>query len=541
MEEWKYIFDSHILDRGYDYYISGRIESIYRKDDTVYAVVEGNYDYNVEIELDEDDDVYDVSCDCPYGYGCKHAACVCYHLEEKYVKKIQTNSNDYKLFDKTLKDEDFEEYLENELSNYNIEELKSFIIDISLEDNNIYRKLINKKDKLNTADLRIYKLRLNTLLNEAININDNYDFIRNLNSFIEEDLEKVEDNQLKLELIESICIKLASIEYVQDEDYFNNTLYILEKKIDQLLEKENNLSHEIERIFKYIAINYPNTAFIDNFEILFDKYIITTDKELELHLMEQELDRCNRYNKFNTLKEIINQLDENDYSYNTIIEFIEKHKNIKGYWKILATYYANDNRFDDAVKLLESKCRDYRYDTDSITALELLKQIYLNVGDTKYINCIERLIFNYNHYSDENMNLLKNYYKDWPDKKSQIMEHYEKNNDNHLLDLLLFEEDYESFKKLIFNNTNIHQLHRYEHILKKIYPSELLDAYEKLVLNILKEAKLKNYLKACNIFKDMIKIPNGKDKTEKLIKYLIECYPRRGRMIVEFKKIQELM
>jgi len=56
MEEWKYLFDSHILDRGYDYYISGRIESIYRKDDTVYAVVEGNYDYNVEIELDEDDD-----------------------------------------------------------------------------------------------------------------------------------------------------------------------------------------------------------------------------------------------------------------------------------------------------------------------------------------------------------------------------------------------------------------------------------------------------------------------------------------------------
>ena len=224
--------------------------------------------------------------------------------------------------------------------------------------------------------------------------------------------------------------------------------------------------------------------------------------------------------------------------YNPIIEFIERHTNITGYWKILAKYYAKDDRLNDAIKILESKCTDYRYDNNSVIALELLKEIYINADDKRYVDCIERLIFNYTYYSDENMSLLKEYYKKlWPEKKNEIMNYYKKTDKNNMLDLLLFDEEYESFKNIIFESPDIYTLHRYEKILKKMYPSELLNAYKKIILNILKEAKLKNYLDACNILEDMKKIPDSENIRTELIKYLITLYPRRSRMIEEFEKL----
>ncbi|MDO5826511.1 MAG: SWIM zinc finger family protein, partial [Methanosphaera sp.] len=164
MSDWEELFDWQILERGYDYYCMDNIESIYRMEDTFYAVVSGTYDYNVEVTLDDEDNVINTYCDCPYGYNCKHAACVCYHLEDEYVKNISTSSQSI-LFDDVLTGDEFEKYLEEELSQYEFKELKSFIIELIHDDDNIYRKLIHKKDNLSDNDLTIFKKRLNGLLN----------------------------------------------------------------------------------------------------------------------------------------------------------------------------------------------------------------------------------------------------------------------------------------------------------------------------------------------------------------------------------------
>ena len=89
--DWEDMFRPHILERGYDYYMTGAVESLTRldPDDIVYeAVVDGSRSYHVEIRYDRGS-VMDMQCDCPYamdGKNCKHMAAVLYEIEEKQEK-----------------------------------------------------------------------------------------------------------------------------------------------------------------------------------------------------------------------------------------------------------------------------------------------------------------------------------------------------------------------------------------------------------------------------------------------------------------------
>ena len=72
--EWEHLFQRHILERGFDYFLDDRVSDFNYSDKTIKAVVEGSDDYRVKILLN-DGDIYDMSCSCPYasdGTPCKH-------------------------------------------------------------------------------------------------------------------------------------------------------------------------------------------------------------------------------------------------------------------------------------------------------------------------------------------------------------------------------------------------------------------------------------------------------------------------------------
>ena len=83
--EWETYFQKRILNRGYNYYLDGYVEDIYRTNKKIKAVVYGTHHYHVEITLNGDC-VEDMSCDCPYaqdGYNCKHMAAVLFEWERR--------------------------------------------------------------------------------------------------------------------------------------------------------------------------------------------------------------------------------------------------------------------------------------------------------------------------------------------------------------------------------------------------------------------------------------------------------------------------
>ena len=82
--EWEYLFQRHILERGFDYYLEDRVSSFHLSDKTIEAVVEGSDDYRVKIRLG-DSGISDMSCSCPYasdGTPCKHMAAVLYAYDD---------------------------------------------------------------------------------------------------------------------------------------------------------------------------------------------------------------------------------------------------------------------------------------------------------------------------------------------------------------------------------------------------------------------------------------------------------------------------
>lgn len=96
--KWKKLFATHILERGYDYYLENAVENIDISEDIIRADVIGSEDYEVEISVNNGE-VTDMYCSCPYaldGRNCKHMAAVLYEWsededEEKSAKEVNTD------------------------------------------------------------------------------------------------------------------------------------------------------------------------------------------------------------------------------------------------------------------------------------------------------------------------------------------------------------------------------------------------------------------------------------------------------------------
>ncbi len=74
-----YEIDPVVLERGRDYLLEGRVQSLEESDKRVYhAVVKGQELYHVEFEIGDEGEIFELRCDCPYDYGpvCKHEAAV---------------------------------------------------------------------------------------------------------------------------------------------------------------------------------------------------------------------------------------------------------------------------------------------------------------------------------------------------------------------------------------------------------------------------------------------------------------------------------
>ncbi len=78
MLEWQDYFESHILERGKEYYLSGCVARLRADDQLILAEVFGTELYEVEIALKQGK-VVEEFCNCPHfaaGFNCKHLAAV---------------------------------------------------------------------------------------------------------------------------------------------------------------------------------------------------------------------------------------------------------------------------------------------------------------------------------------------------------------------------------------------------------------------------------------------------------------------------------
>lgn len=543
---WENLFESRILERGYNYYLSDSIENIRLVDDKIFATVRGTDDYQVEVELDEDDTPWIMECSCPYSKDfiyCKHIACVCYHIEENNIPKVSSDNFDRTRFEYTLDYNSFVDYVDDQIDTFEFDDLKYFLNNLIVENRNVFRDFMSFRNHFSKEDEVIYEQMLNSILYREVKVKGNKKFINELSDFVCYDLPvwcSNESYDFVIFLVSSILIRLAMITYMSETKELEDIIDKLDDVLSHIT-KLNNIKYnnQISDIFKDIADKYSDTIFIDKFTDLFKKYTIKDSSRMMIKLLEKQLEEEDNYYKLDKIKEILELMEKAKYSNEEIISFLKDYVNVEGCEILLSKYYVKNGEKNKAILLLRSFCSDGFYDPRSMNALEELKKIYLKDNDESYVQCIEHEIYIHHLYSKENIDLLREYYKsNWNIQRNKIIKHYQENlHDYNLYNFFLNEGNYEEFKRNIFSNSKFHELRKYHDILVERFPDELYETYRMMVEDLLLESKPKNYKESAEILKQMKKMPDKEESVKDFIDKLKELYPRRTRMIKEFEKV----
>ena len=84
-------FAPEILQRGKDYFNSGKVRVILNANNHVHASVQGTggKSYKVHLVFDGENKLVDMECSCPYPHNCKHEAAVLYSLAASTEKETE--------------------------------------------------------------------------------------------------------------------------------------------------------------------------------------------------------------------------------------------------------------------------------------------------------------------------------------------------------------------------------------------------------------------------------------------------------------------
>ena len=128
MLNWKGLFRSHILDRGWVYANDGSVRDIVKTEDSISAVVQGSEYYKVKIRY-SGSELTDGYCSCPYaakGEWCKHMAAVLYMTDS-----VMTQEDDFALSDRHVNIQNIKEIIKTA----DRRELEEMLLQLANQDN----------------------------------------------------------------------------------------------------------------------------------------------------------------------------------------------------------------------------------------------------------------------------------------------------------------------------------------------------------------------------------------------------------------------
>ncbi|MCK5853524.1 hypothetical protein KAH27_10895 [bacterium] len=87
-DEIQQLATSRSYERGYDYYLSGEVGKIIKRDKLFEGVVNGSRKYNVSLDISNNE--LNFNCNCPYDFDgiCKHKVAIAFEIiEGNYTEK----------------------------------------------------------------------------------------------------------------------------------------------------------------------------------------------------------------------------------------------------------------------------------------------------------------------------------------------------------------------------------------------------------------------------------------------------------------------
>lgn len=557
--EWKHLFESHIIERGWDYYENEYVQEILEEENGIKAWVEGSELYQVHIEI-TDGKIINMTCTCPYaegGLNCKHMAAVLFMLEEDECVDMDEESLE-------LNEEKNEQLMDAyELVKGAEEDLvRRFLADI-LKSNEVLlnRFKIAVTQEISADDIKIYKRQIDQIFrkyggrNNFIDYYHASDFISELYEFLCEDIRSMLNNkqyEAAFLLSTYLLVKTGNVD-MDDSDGGTGMISgecqdiwieILEESTDEQLE---------QKMFQWF-INSLDGSVIDYMEdyieeTLFEyfkenKYMAEklklTDKMIKLVSGKKDDWHSNQLVGY-WAKRHLDVLVEMNVDKSEIDAFCREYWNTPEIRKLYIEKSINEKNYIRAIEILnESKKIDAGLRGLVHNYSIKLKELYKLIGnDTAYKDELWKLILDYDKGNLNIFRELKSLYPadEWEAKRQIIFDNYK--NYYGIEKLYLEEKMYEELLKVVTNSTGLYSLTEYEKVLKPIYEKELLNKYEQEVRPMAyRTSDRKFYRQIVSVLERMQKYKEGKDLVRNIVTEWRWAYKNRKAMMEELANLK---
>lgn len=475
-------FDSLILSRGKSYYKENRILDIWCQQDLTTAYIDGSQIYRIEIRAN-DKELNNFYCSCPYSEGgeymCKHIAAVLYYLEENDIPELEISNKKQVTKEKN----------------------KSELSKIYDEMNYELRKISDRNGFVNYYNGRYF-----------------VDLISSVSDYIDDFIDNEECNNA-FELIKYIYKFIKDTFMDGSNGEFQDSLYLINESASKLLYNDEYFDIFLDYT-EDITSNNALDDFSDSPLHAFILYVHDKDSAKKVVKILDEIE-------LSTYGIFVNQtLDK----ISLIYDFIDKDDAIKmcyesiehyGVKELLIKYLKNDNKIDEVIRILKNDIKNHvRKDM----AYDKLLHIYDEYGKLEEKKkLLPEVIIETNSFA--RYKELKDMYSDseWESIKEKIISKIKSNNIYLLEEIYAEENEIDKLFELLKKNPNISDLAKYQDKLKDKYSKELLNFYEKQIIESSKRVSDRNsYYGLCRYIGIMKELADSDDFIFDMLK---EMYP----------------
>lgn len=539
-----------ILERGYDYYISGNIMGIRRVGDYKYIFqIEGSDDYEVEVKIDGDGEILESSCDCPYDYSpiCKHQVAAFFELTK-------------------IIDEDYDEEhhlsatrptLSHVLQTLAKNELINIIMEIAKKDKVIEDRLIFNYSKADhVQQVKTCKELIASIFDRYsdtdgfIPYGQVYPFTSELGEVLEKATHST-DPLLSLEIAFLVLDEaIEAFQYADDsggnigllvtetigfvDEVFERNLHsehdVKKELLDKLLQKSESRSFEGWEEFR-IALLRAGVYFAEN-EHLRNRF----KWKVESFISDDEDDRYYNESFLRILYDLITE-------YGTELEseqFIKDHLRYTSFRELWIENQMKEKNYQMVIKLaLEAEQQDSRYAGLVLKWKRIRYEAYKKLSLKEEQQTLAMELFMGGDF---------NFYKELKELNGDAEEVFYNRLKNQLktgggwhrtsLFLKLVKEENDLDELMEFVRKNPKYIEEYAEMLADSFKDEVIDVYKQFIhLEAGRSSDRKRYRDVCKKITNYTKLA-GKEKREELVAELSSFYYKRPAFLDELGKIR---
>lgn len=551
--DWEDMFRPHILERGYDYYMTGAVEGLQRldPDDTFYeAVVDGSRSYHVEVRYDRGS-VMDMQCDCPYamdGKNCKHMAAVLYEIEEKQEKSRRSTTQDI------LPSED----IANVIQGISEDNLRAFLLELCSEDERIKNRVLLKYSA-SVSGTQLMNLQ-QELEEISERYSDRYGYISwdrtaeyefEIVDFLDDNVTILVERNCVMEAFELLKETLAHVGE-QDFDDSNGTsseiasfiyaCFTSVLKAGSPTEKETIFNWFEARIKANDMPEYAEDMISDFFDNEFHEkeFLLRKLKIFEPKgELPPETDWQARYRYKGNLVRVWRIMAELNYSEAQLQKYAKQYWQLPEIREEMVKRAVRLGNLTEAAEILqESKELDAGHAGLVQEHSRALIDLYQNMGDiTAQKRELEFQIFSCGQSNLQYVLMLKNLSE--RDEWECIRERILTARSCAAIHLPLMESEgmMERLLQGVLKSKSVFTLERYEDTLRKLFPEQIRDGYAEYVIGAAESASnRKEYNHLVRYLKKIRRYPDGVQISAKIAKEWRTTYSRRRAMMDELNR-----